>query len=90
MSEVEEKINECIEELSQYKYFSTEVEVAIKAFERLKEQMRNLTRENIDEVLRGVEEGYRRSLAFADYIPRTVANLKFIKDWLEKKREELK
>ena len=89
MSEIEKKIDECIGELSQYRYFSTEAEVAIRSFEKLKEQIKNLTRENIDEVLRGVEEGYRKSLAYANFVPKTVANLKFIKEWLEKKKEEL-
>jgi len=89
MSEVEEKIDECIRELSRYRRFSREVEAAIRSLEELKERVRSLTREDVDEVLRGVEEGYRRSLAYAYYIPKTVANLKYIKEWLEKRREEL-
>lgn len=87
--EVEKKIEECIEELSRYKYFSSEAQTAIETFEELKNQVRNLTRENIDDVIRGVEEYYRRSLSYSGFIPKTVENLKFIKEWLEKKKQEL-
>ena len=87
--EVEKKIDECIEELSRYRYFSSEVETAIESFKKLKKQIKNLTRENIDDVIRGVEEGYRGSLAYSGFIPKTVENLRFIKEWLEKKKQEL-
>ncbi len=89
MSEVEEKIDECIAELKPYRMFSSEVNNAIKGLEILKEQLKNLTKENIDEVLKGVEEGYRGSLAYSNYIPKTVANLRFIKEYLEKKKSSL-
>lgn len=89
MSEIEKKIDECIEEVSQYRFFSAEAEMAIKSFEELKKQLKNLSRENIDAIIRGVEEGYRAALPYAGFLPTTVANLKFIKEWLEKKREEL-
>ncbi len=89
MSEIEKKIDECIEELSYYKHLSPEVEEAIRGFERLKERLRNLTRENIDDILRIVELSYQRSQAYSHFIPKTVANLKYIKEWLERKREEL-
>jgi hypothetical protein len=89
MSEIEAKINECIEELSRYRFFSREVEEAIGNFKKLKEQIKNLTRENIDYIISGVEEGYRSSLPYSGFIPKTVANLKFIKEWLENKRTEV-
>lgn len=78
-----------MEELSRYKYFSREVGEAIGNFEKLKEQIKNLTRENINDIVSGVEEGYRSSLPYSGSIPKTVANLKFIKEWLEKKRAEI-
>lgn len=86
MSEVEGKIDECIAELKQYRFFSAEADNAIRGLEELKGQLRNLTKENIDGVLRGVEEGYRASLAYSGYVPKTVENLKFIKEWLERKK----
>ncbi|MBS7653940.1 MAG: hypothetical protein QXR06_00840 [Candidatus Bathyarchaeia archaeon] len=89
MSEIEDKINECIEELSRYKYFSREVGEAIENFEKLKEQIKNLTKENFNDIISGVEEGYRSSLPYSGFIPKTVANLKFIKEWLENKRAEV-
>lgn len=89
MSEVEAKIDECIAELKPYRMFSSEVSSAIKGLENLKERLKNITRENIDEIIKGVEEGYRGSLAYANYIPKTVENLRFIKEYLEKMKASL-
>lgn len=89
MSEVEAKIDECIAELKPYRMFSSEAGNAIKGLEMLKEQLKNITRENIDEIIKGVEEGYRGSLAYANFIPKTVENLRFIKEYLEKKKASL-
>ncbi|MGB9717034.1 MAG: hypothetical protein ACPL4E_01150 [Thermoproteota archaeon] len=89
MSEVEAKIDECIAELKPYRMFSSEASSAIKGLEMLKEQLKNLTKENIDEVIRSVDEGYRGSLAYANYIPKTVENLRFIKEYLEKVKASL-
>jgi hypothetical protein len=52
--------------------FSSEASNAIKSLEMLKEQLKNITEENIDEVIRGVERA-----------------LKFIKEYLEKKKASL-
>jgi thermostable 8-oxoguanine DNA glycosylase len=89
MSELEGKIEECIAELKPYVMFSPDANNAIKGLEQLKEQLKNLTKENIDEVLRGVDEGYRGSLAYSNYIPKTVENLRFIKEWLENKKASM-
>ncbi|MBO3797575.1 MAG: hypothetical protein QXU11_07760 [Thermoproteota archaeon] len=89
MSEVESKIDECIAELKPYRMFSSEASNAIKGLEMLKEQLKNITKENIDEIIKGVEEGYRGSLAYANFIPKTVENLRFIKEYLEKLKASL-
>ncbi len=89
MSEVESKIDECIAELKPYRMFSSEASNAIKGLEMLKEKLKNVTKENIDEIIKGVEEGYRRSLAYANFIPKTVENLRFIKEYLEKLKASL-
>lgn len=89
MSEVEYKIDECIAELKPYRMFSSEASNAIKGLEMLKEQLKNITKENIDEIIKGVEEGYRGSLAYANFIPKTVENLRFIKEYLEKLKASL-
>lgn len=89
MSELDGKIDESVAELKQYVVFSPDINSAIKGLEQLKEDLKNLTKENIDEVIRGVEEGYRGSLAYSNYIPKTVANLKFIKEWLENKKASM-
>lgn len=89
MSEVESKIDECIAELKPYRMFSSEASNAIKGLEMLKEKLKNVTKENIDETIKGVEEGYRGSLAYANFIPKTVENLRFIKEYLEKLKASL-
>lgn len=88
-SEVEQKIDECIAELSKFKAISPDARAAIENLERLKGQIKSLTKQTADELIRVLEEQYKRSAAYASFIPKTVANLKFIKEWLEKKRAEL-
>lgn len=89
MSEVVSKIDECIAELKPYRMFSSEASNAIKGLEMLKEQLKNITKENIDEIIKRVEDGYRGSLAYANFIPKTVENLRFIKEYLEKLKASL-
>lgn len=89
MSELEEKIDECIAELKQYVVFSPDINNAIKGLEQLKEELKNLTEKNIDGVLKGVDIAYQGSVEYSSYIPKTVANLKFLKEWLENKKTSI-
>lgn len=88
-SEVEQKINECIAELSRFKAISPDARAAIENLEKLKEQIKKLTKQTADELIKMLDEQYKRSAAYASFIPKTVANLKFIREWLEKKKAEL-
>jgi thermostable 8-oxoguanine DNA glycosylase len=89
MSELDGKIDESIAELKQYVAFSPDINNAIKGLEQLKQELRNLTKENIDEVLKGVDEAYRSSFEFSSYIPKTFTTLKTIKEWLENKKASM-
>jgi len=48
----------------------------------------NPGKEDLDSALRNLEEGYKKSLVYSSYIPRTVENLRFIIEWLRKKALE--
>jgi hypothetical protein len=89
MLDLDVKINESIAELKQYVSFSPDINSAIKGFEQLKKELRNLTKENIDAVLKGVDEAYRSTLEYSSYIPKTVATLKTIREWLENKKASM-
>lgn len=89
VSEVEKKIDECIAELSRYKLISADARAAIENLERLKGQIKSLTKQTVDELIKLLDEQQRRAAAYASFIPKTVANLKFIREWLEKKKAEL-
>lgn len=87
--EVEEKINECIAELSRYKAFSPQAKQAIEELEKLKEEIRSLNKQKAEGLIKVIEEYQKRSAAYAYLIPKTIENLKYIKEWLESKKEEL-
>lgn len=89
ISEIEKKIDECIAELSRFSGFSPQVKQAIEGLEKLKEEIKSLNRQKAEEILKIIEEYQKRSASYAFFIPRTVENLKYIKQWLEKKKEEL-
>ncbi|MBS7656595.1 MAG: hypothetical protein QXI71_06240 [Candidatus Bathyarchaeia archaeon] len=86
MSEVEEKIMECIAEVEEYRYYSIEAEDGIRQLRELQMILRNLNRENIEEALKKARQVYQLSLAYSRYVPKTVTNLKYIVEWLEKSR----
>jgi hypothetical protein len=86
MSEVEEKIRECLAEIEPFSIFAPEIEQAARALRDLENLVKDLTKENIEKALRMVAEFYQEALPYSNYLPTTVSNLKFIKEWLEKKK----
>uniref|UniRef100_A0A7C5TGU3 Uncharacterized protein n=1 Tax=Ignisphaera aggregans TaxID=334771 RepID=A0A7C5TGU3_9CREN len=89
IEEVRKKIDECIEELSRYKFFSPEAWSAIDYLEKLKEQLKNLTKQSAQELIKVIDEMYKKAQVYASFIPKTIENLRFIREWLEKKLSEL-
>lgn len=51
--------------------------------------LRNLNKENAQQILDIVNEMIRQGQPYSSFIPRTIENLKFIREWLEKKIPEL-
>ncbi|MBS7615545.1 hypothetical protein KEJ18_07465 [Candidatus Bathyarchaeota archaeon] len=86
MSEAEEKIMECIAEVEQYRYYSAEAEDGVRQLMEIQMILRNLNGENIEEALRKARQAYQVSLAYSSYVPKTVSNLKYIVEWLEKRK----
>ncbi|GEM_PF-611510 len=89
IEEIRKKIDECIEELSRYIFFSPEARTAIDYLEKLKEQLKNLTKQNAQELIKVIDEMYKKAQVYAYFIPKTIENLRFIREWLEKKLSEL-
>ena len=83
MSEIESKIKECIAEIQPYRFFSAEIDLAIKALNEVVDLTKNLNEENRKKALEIVTEFLNRTAAYSSYIPRTASNLKFVKEWLE-------
>lgn len=83
MPEIESKIKECIAEIQPYRFFSAEIDLAVKALKEVVDLTKNLNEENRKKALEIVTEFLNRTAAYSSYIPRTASNLKFVKDWLE-------
>lgn len=88
MSEVESKIKECIAEIEPYRAYASEIDLAVEALGEVDSLTKDLNEENRKRALEIVTEFLNRTAAYQSYIPRTASNLKFIKEWLEKRREE--
>ncbi len=86
--EIKRRIDECITEMKPFTYFSHDAEVAIKSFEELKRTIENIDKKDVPSIIRGLEEGYEKSLAYSSLVPKTVENLRFIIEWLKRKAEE--
>jgi len=85
MSEVEKKIDECINEIKPYRIYTSQADFAISVLNEIKRLVKDLNEENIQKALGIVAELYKEAQPYANFLPTTNANLKFIKDWLEKK-----
>ncbi len=84
MSEIENKIKECIAEIGPYRFFSAEIDLAVKALKEVADLTKNLNEDNRKKALEIVIEFLNRTAAYSSYVPRTTSNLKFVKEWLER------
>jgi predicted nucleic acid-binding Zn-ribbon protein len=84
VAEVEKRIDECIKELDRFKALSPEARTAIENLQRLKSDIKALTKEKAQEWVKLIDELSKRASAYASFIPKTVENIKFIRDWLQK------
>jgi len=86
---IKRKIDECIQELSRFKMFSPEARSAVEYLEKMKTVLGDLNKQKAQEIIKAFEEMHRRAQPYAAFIPKTMENTKFIKEWLEKKLPEL-
>ena len=92
MSEIENKIKECIAEIEPYRIYASEshaseIDLAVKSLKEVDDLIKNLNEENAKRALEIVTEFLNRNAAYSSYIPRTASNLQFIKEWLKKQKE---
>jgi len=83
-AEVEKRIDECIKELDRFKALSPEARTAIENLQRLKSDIKALTKEKAQELVKLIDEFSKRASAYASFIPKTIENMKFIREWLQK------
>jgi predicted RNA-binding protein with EMAP domain len=82
--EVEKRIDECIKELDRFKALSPDARMAVENLQKLKNEIKSLTKEKAQEWLKTLDEFSKRASAYASFIPKTIENVKFIKEWLQK------
>jgi len=88
MSEVDKKITECIEEIMSYRsYAASEVDRIVNSLKKIDNFVNNFNEENVEKALKIVTGLYQEVASYSSYIPTTVNNLKFIKEWLEKAKK---
>jgi hypothetical protein len=84
LSEITKKIKECVSEIESYNYDAPDLTVpAVNSLKECEKLVDNLTEENREKALKIVNRLYQQALAYSEYVPTSVSNLKYIKDWLE-------
>jgi hypothetical protein len=84
LSEIKNKIKECVSEIESYKYDAPDLTVpAVKSLKECEELISNLNQENVEKALKIVTRLYQEALGYSGFVPTSVSNLKYIKDWLE-------
>ncbi len=84
MSEAAQKIHECIAEIEYYQYDAPDLTVpAINSLKECATLITRLTEENRVKALVIAARLYQQALAYAQYVPTSVRNLRALKEWLE-------
>lgn len=84
LSEISNKIKECVSEIESYSVDAPDLTVtAVNSLQECEELINNLNRENVEKALKIVTRLYQQALAYSEFVPTSVSNLKYIKDWLE-------
>ena len=88
MSEIPKKIKECISEIESYSYEAPDLTVpAVNSLKDCETLLDNLNEENREKALKIVARLYQQALAYSEFVPTSVSNLKYIKDWLEQAKK---
>ena len=89
MSEITKKIKECVSEIEYYNYDAPDLTVpAVKSLKECEPLVDDLTEENREKALKIVARLYQQALAYSEYVPTSVSNLRYIKEWLEHAKKE--
>ena len=88
LSEIPKKIKECISEIESYSYDAPDLTVpAVNSLKDCEKLVDNLNEENREKALKIVNRLYQQALAYSEFVPTSVSNLKYIKDWLEQAKK---
>ena len=88
LSEITEKIKECVSEIESYSYDAPDLTVpAVNSLKKCEKLVDNLNEENREKALKIVARLYQQALAYSEFVPTSVSNLKYIKDWLEQAKK---
>jgi hypothetical protein len=84
LSEIPKKIKECVSEIESYSYDAPDLTVpAVNSLKDCEKLLDTVTEENREKALKIISRLYQQALAYAEYVPTSVKNLKYIKEWLE-------
>jgi hypothetical protein len=88
LSEITQKIKECVSEIESYSYDAPDLTVpAVNSLKECEKLIDNLNEENREKALKIVARLYQQALAYSEFVPTSVNNLKYIKDWLEQAKK---
>ena len=89
LSDVTKKIKDYLCEIESYWYdLPSEIDRGVTSLKEIENLINNLDEETVEKALILVAGLYQRAIRYSYYIPTTVNNFKFIKEWLEKNQRE--
>jgi len=84
MAEAAQKVHECIVEIEYYQYDAPDLTIpAVNSLKECATLITKLTVENRAKALAIATRLYQQALAYAQYVPTSVRNLRALKEWLE-------
>jgi len=88
LSEITKKIKECVSEIEYYNSDAPDITIpAVNSLKECEKLINNLNEENIEKALKVVTRLYQQARAYFEFVPTSVSNLMYIKDWLEKAKK---
>ncbi|MCK4953369.1 hypothetical protein KAS14_06260 [Candidatus Bathyarchaeota archaeon] len=89
MSDVAKKIKDYLFEIESYWYdLPSEIDRGVNSLKEIENLINNLDEETVEKALILFAGLYQRAIRYSYYIPTTVTNFTFIKEWLEKNQRE--
>ena len=89
MSDATKKIKDYLLEIESYWYdLPSEIDCGVTSLKEIETLINNLDEETVEQALILVAGLYQRAIRYSYYIPTTVNNFTFLKEWLEKNQRE--